>query len=194
MSYFHPQQVVYKGKTKKGKDIVIRYPRWEDIDQLTEYINKLSAEDTFVLFSGEKIKKEEECRVLASWFVEMELKDAIWLVVEFKKKIIGVANISRNKNNRKRSLHVGHLGISVKKEFRGERIGEVLLKAIIEEAKDKLPNLRMIFLEVYEKNYSAWELYQKLGFKKCGQIPGYLLYKNQYIDAINMVLFLNPKF
>lgn len=190
MSYFHPGEIIYQGRSKRGKKIVIRYPRWEDIDELTAYINKLSAEDTFILFSGEKIKKEEECKALAKWFVDMELQDAVWLLVESNKKIIGIANVNRNKDNRKRSLHVGLLGISIKKEFRGEGIGKILLQTIINEAKNKLPNLKLIFLEVFEKNYLALNLYQKLGFEKCGQVPDFILYHNQYIDAIYMVLKL----
>ena len=43
--------------------MVIRYPKWEDLEELTRYINKLSSEDTFVTFSGEEIKKEEEAKL-----------------------------------------------------------------------------------------------------------------------------------
>lgn len=55
---FQPGKIVKTFTSKSGKKIVIRYPQWKDLNQLTEYINKLSAEDTFTTFSGEKITKE----------------------------------------------------------------------------------------------------------------------------------------
>jgi len=190
MSNFIPGKLVKKFITKKGTDVVIRYPRWEDIDELTRYINKLSKEDTFILFSGETITKEEEAKAVASWFAKMETGDEVFLVVEKDKKIIAVANVSRNTLNKKRSLHVGVLGISVEKEFRGEGIGEELLKTIINEAKNKIKNLRLVVLEVFGENTHAQKLYEKIGFKKCGEIPEMIYFHGRYISAITMYLKL----
>jgi len=50
---FIPGLIVKKFISKKGKEIIIRYPKWEDLEELTRYANKLSKEDTFVTFSGE---------------------------------------------------------------------------------------------------------------------------------------------
>ena len=54
---FMPGQIVKKFFSKKGKEMIIRYPKWEDLEEFTLYINKLSYEDTFITFSGEEIKK-----------------------------------------------------------------------------------------------------------------------------------------
>jgi hypothetical protein len=116
---FMPGQIVKKIVSKKGKEMVIRYPKWEDLEELTRYINKLSSEDTFVTFSGEEIKKEEEAKVLSEWFYGMEIGDKVVLGCFYKEKLIGLANVDREKSNRKRSLHVGIFGISVEKELRG---------------------------------------------------------------------------
>jgi RimJ/RimL family protein N-acetyltransferase len=190
MSNFIPGKVVKKILTKKGNKLVIRFPRWEDIDELTRYINKLSKEDIYIPFSGETITKEEEIKSVASWFVRMEEGDEVFLVVEKDKKIIGVANITRNTENKKRSLHVGILGISVEREFRGEGIGKKFLRTIIDEAKKKIKGLRLIVLQVYGENQTAKNLYQKIGFIKCGEVPEMIYFHGRYISAITMYLKL----
>jgi RimJ/RimL family protein N-acetyltransferase len=185
---FIPGQIVKKFKSKKGKEIVIRYPKWEDLDELISYINKLSQEDTFVTFSGEEIKKEEEAKVLSEWFFDMEMGNKVVLGCFYNNKLVGLANIDRDKSARKRSLHVGIFGISIEKEFRGEGIGYELGRTIIEEAKTRISGLRIVILDVYSINTNAQNLYKKLGFKDTGCLPKQILYRGQYIDEIKMYL------
>ncbi len=187
---FIPGQIVKKFISKNKKEIVIRYPIWEDLEEFTRYINKLSKEDTFIIFSGEEIKKEEEAKALSEWFYQIEMGDKVVLGCFYKKKLVGVANIDRDKLSRKRRLHVGAFGISVEKEFRGERIGYELARAVIEEAKNKIPGLKMVILDVYSLNNKAQNLYKKLCFKEAGRLPKKILYRGQYIDEIKMYLEL----
>ena len=187
---FVPGQIVKKFISKKGKEMIIRYPKWEDLDEFTRYINKLSCEDTFVTFSGEEIKKEDEVKALSEWFYQLEMGNKIVLGCFYKEKLVGLANIDRDKSARKRSLHVGILGISVEKEFRGEGVGYELGKVIIEDAKKKIGGLKMVFLDVYSLNIQAQSLYKKLGFKEVGRFPKTILYRGQYIDNIKMYLEL----
>lgn len=37
-----PGQIVYQGKSKSGRDIIIRYPTKDDLGSLWEYINTSS--------------------------------------------------------------------------------------------------------------------------------------------------------
>ncbi|MFN4212837.1 MAG: GNAT family N-acetyltransferase [Microgenomates group bacterium] len=187
---FIPGKVVKTFVTKKGKEVIIRYPKWEDLDQLTFYINKLSVEDTFILFSGEKITKEEEGKTLANWFLAMEKGDKVVLGCFYQEKLVGIANVDRNLDKRKRGRHIGGLGISVAEEFRGEGIGFVLAKTIIEEAKKKIAGLKMIILDVFEINKVAQNLYKKLGFIEYGRLKGGILYKGNFIDEQKMVFYL----
>jgi len=185
---FIPGQIVKKFVSKKGKEVAIRYPKWEDLEELTRYINKLSCEDTFVTFSGEEVKKEDEAKVLSEWFYQLEMGDKVVLGCFYKEKLVGLANIDRDKSARKRSLHVGILGISVEKEFRGEGVGYELGKVIIEEARKKIGGLKILTLDVFSINNNAQNLYQKLGFKTVGHLPKTILYRGQYIDQIKMYL------
>jgi hypothetical protein len=50
MSNFIPGKVIKTFITKKDTEVTIRYPKWEDLDEMTRYINEISKEDTFVTF------------------------------------------------------------------------------------------------------------------------------------------------
>ncbi|MGB9707665.1 MAG: GNAT family N-acetyltransferase [Microgenomates group bacterium] len=186
---FIPGKIIKKFSSKRKREIIIRYPKWEDLDEATKYINNLSKEDTFITFSGEKIKKSEEAKTFSDWFFQMEMGDKVVLATFDKEKLIGLTNVDRV-NNRKRSLHVGVFGISVEKNYRGEGIGFILAKTVIEEAKEKIRGLKMIVLNVFSPNYKALNLYKKLGFIEYGRLRNGLLYKNNFIDEVKMVLYL----
>lgn len=98
----------------------------------------------------------------------MEFGDKVVLDVFVGEKLVGLANVDRNKDNRKRGRHIGIFGISVDKDYRGEGIGYNLAKAIIEEAKKQIIGLKMIIIDVYSLNQKAITLYKKLGFIEYG--------------------------
>ena len=159
--------------------------------KLTFYINKLSKEDTFILFSGEKITKEEEGRTLSNWFLAMEKGDKVVLVCFYKEKLVGIANIDRNKDERKRGRHIGSFGVSLAKECRGEGIGFELVKTVMEEAKNKIVGLKMIILDVFGPNKISQNLYKKFGFKEHGRLPEGIFYKGKYVDEVKMVYYFS---
>ena len=73
--------------------------------------------------------------------------------------------------------------IVVRKDYRSQGIGNLLLKELINLSKDK----NVIYLEVNSKNINAIKLYEKNGFKKCGLRKKYY---NNTDDAILMELKL----
>lgn len=58
--------------------------------------------------------------------------------------------------------HVGSLGIGVLANYRGQGVGEALIKSALQQAKIK--GLTRIELTVFENNKPAIALYKKLGF------------------------------
>lgn len=190
MSHFVPGFLVKTFQTKSGKTAEIRYPQWQDLEMVTDYINSLSKEDTFITFSGEKIAKEEEAKYLANVFTDSEMGEKVVLYCFVDAKLVGITDIYRDKGGRKRSYHVGILGISVAKEMRGQGIGKELMKTVIEEAKKKIEGLKIITLHVYSCNIAGKGLYEKLGFKAAGEMPGAILYKDKYAGKVDMYLEL----
>jgi RimJ/RimL family protein N-acetyltransferase len=190
MTTFIPGKPVVSFETKKGDTALIRYPQWEDLPQLTEFINELSAEDTYILFSGEAISEEDEVDFLLDWYKRMEFGDGIYLVCVVREMIVCVCEIRRYESDRRRGEHVATLGLSVRASFRGDGIGKTLAQAALEEAQQHLEGLRMITLRVFADNITAIELYKKLGFVEVGRLPGAFKYKDSYQDRLEMALVM----
>lgn len=184
------KQVVKTFTTKKGEEATIQYPTLADLEKMTAYINTLSKEDTFVTFSGEQISLEEEKEFLTKTLKQIDARDKVFLCCFLGTELVGVSNVDRNVENRKRARHIGKFGLSVASSFRGEGIGLELARATIEEARVKMPNLRMIELEVYDINKTAKSLYKKLGFVEVGTMPEAILYKGKYVGDTIMYLKL----
>ncbi len=179
--------IVYKGKTKKGKEIIIRYPLRKDLQIMADYINTLSKERTFIIFQGEQVTLEEEKKYIESQIEKIEKNQAIKLLAFIGNKLVGSSDIYLEE---KTSSHVGVFGLTVAKDFRREGIGKLLISLVLEEAKKNMKNLRIITLGVFEGNNIAKNLYKKFGFKKYGKLPQGIKYKDKYIDHIYMYLFV----
>jgi L-phenylalanine/L-methionine N-acetyltransferase len=185
---FIPGAPVVQFQTKDGRDVLVRYPKWEDLVQLQEFINTLSSEDTYISFSGEQLSLEDEADFLLNWFKRMEFGDGVYLVCEHREKIIGACGIERVDADRARGEHLGSFGLSIAQEFRGQGVGESLSNAVLEEAKMRMDNLRIVKLTVFTENTPAVSLYKKLGFIEYGKIPGAVLYKGEYQSRTEMYL------
>ena len=109
---------------------------------------------------------------------ELESDSSHYLVVKDNSKIIGFAGIKVTVPD------CDIMNIVVKKDFRNQGIGSLLLKELINLSKSL--NIKNLFLEVNEKNTPAISLYNKFGFKKISIRKNY--YKNN--NAIVMRLDL----
>ncbi len=187
MSYFLPGKVVKEVSTKKGRTAQLIYPRWELVDQAHRYINELSAEDTFISFSGEELSLKDEAQFLASIFVKMEMREAVFLFCVVDEKLVGICGVEQVTELRLRSKHIGSFGLSIGKEYRGEGLGYELAKTTIEEAGKNIQDLQLILLKCFANNPPALALYKKLGFVQTGQTPSALFYKGEYVDEVEMV-------
>ncbi|HEX7018077.1 MAG TPA: GNAT family protein [Patescibacteria group bacterium] len=173
--------------TNFTQEITFRYPKPEDLDQMTEYINRLSQENTYIRFSGEEITKEEEASFLEDVLKKIESHNDVMLLALAGENLIGIAGVHRNTVNKKRSYHAAELGISLAAEYRGRGIGERLAREVLAEAERSITGLRMIYLTVFAINKGAFELYKKLGFREVGRIPEFILHNGEYVDEIVMV-------
>jgi len=184
-----PGTIVYTGKTKKGTNILIRYPLKTDVEEMTLYINTLSNERTFILFQGEQQTLKKEEKYLRSIFTKLRKKIMVKLLVFHDNTLIGSSEIEMKEKAEK---HVGNFGLSVAKEFRGEGIGTLLLKLVLEKAEKHLPDLRVCVLGVFSDNNFAVSMYQKVGFIPYGRLPNGLKHKDHYVDHIFMYKEMNP--
>ena len=178
-------KIVYTGVTKNGQKIVIRYPQSSDLMPAWRYINKLSAEKTYILMQGEKISKKSEAAWLDNVLKTVRAKKSIFLFVFVDNQLSGVANIVM-KSRHTVQAHLGEFGISLSSDIRGQGIGKLLMSLVISEAKKNLKNLKLISLACFSSNKIAQHLYQSLGFVEYGRLPKGLFYQDQFIDEILM--------
>jgi ribosomal protein S18 acetylase RimI-like enzyme len=176
-------KIVYQGKTKKGLDIIIRYPQNGDEKEMCQYINDLSKEKTFVRFQGEEILLKDEVSYLNSQLKKIEAKKAITLLVFGSDKLIAIADINMMDKTEK---HIGMLSISVAKDFRGEGTGKLLMEILLKEAKQEIADLKIVTLEVYQMNSIAQNLYKEMSFIEYGMLPNGVIRNNTLENRILM--------
>jgi ribosomal protein S18 acetylase RimI-like enzyme len=176
-------KVIFEGKTAKGLDILLRYPKSGDALVLLDFINALSREQTYILFQGEQQTLEEEERYLEGRLTAVANSAGVQLVAYSNGLLAGNTGIDLGWGTNR---HRAELGIAVAQRFRGQGVGELLLNAIINEAITHLPELKIVTLEVFGNNASAINLYTKVGFVEFGRLPGGRLHRGEYVDNVYM--------
>jgi len=86
-------KIVYKGLTKSGQKLIIRYPEVGDLLQVWRYLNKISTEKTFITYQGEKVSKKDEKNWLDKNIKAIRQKKAVRLFVFIDGKLSGVSDI-----------------------------------------------------------------------------------------------------
>ncbi|MBZ9687394.1 GNAT family N-acetyltransferase [Clostridium estertheticum] len=167
---------------ENGDSVVIREAKVSDANKILEYVNTISSESDFLTFGqGEFIKSvEQEEKHLDN---TLRQNNAIYIIAEIDKKVVGSLNFSAG--SRPRIVHTGEFGVSVLKEYWGNRIGTELIKYLIEWSKQS-GVIRKINLIVRDDNFSAIHVYKKLGFTQEGIISRNLQINDRFYDALYM--------
>ena len=143
------------------KNINIDFMTLQDLEQISNIL-----QSSFDEFWTKDIFKDE-----------LMANNSIYLVAKFNQQIVGFCGI-------KMILEEANvMNIVVKKDFRNQGIGTLLLEKLIQLAKEKKST--SITLEVNEENYPAIHLYKKLGFKQMGNRKNYYDGKDGYIMTKN---------
>lgn len=175
-----------KFKTKKGKEVSIRYLCIDDTKDLLELYNSLVDEKAYTV-ATRKLNLKEEKEFVSNSLKKIEDGKAIFLVIEHNNRVLGITSII--KEDASLMEHRGIFGIILSKEIRGEGVGEELMKLVIKEAK-KVLNLKIITLNVFEENNIAINLYKKLKFIPVGKIEKGLKYFKKYETEIIMAKYI----
>jgi len=171
--------IIFTGKTKKGSDITLRYPKPSDLSRLLIYINTLSEEHTFITFQGEKITLADERKYLSSLLKKVRENRAVVLYALRGEELIGVCDICLQD---KIEHHIGTFGITVAQEYRNEGVGSLLMRYVFQEAERQLSGLKIVCLGAFDGNEVAIKMYKKFGFTEYGRLPEGIFYKESYID------------
>lgn len=98
------------------------------------------------------------------------------------KEVVGLYIL--HPNNIGRCGHICNASYAVKKELRGHKIGEALVRDCLRMGREL--GFRILqFNAVVKTNTAAMTLYQRLGFQRLGVIPGGFLMKDgKYEDIV----------
>lgn len=173
--------ILHRFKAKDGRKVVLRTPKWEDLDDYVELFNSLVDTEAEIV-TYQKLSREENADWLTKRLTALEKDEELSLVAETEEKVVGNACLGKGKGI---TSHTGEIKtLVVKNSYQNIGIGTEILEKMIESAKDM--NLKMLYIWVLSTNPSAYHVYQKNGFKETGRKPGFFYRNGRYIDDIMM--------
>jgi len=165
---------------KDGRVVLLRSPRWEDLDDLLAFINSLVEEGAEILTS-QPVTRDAEAEWLGRQLADVAKGEVVWLVAEVDGAVVASADL---KMGRGYSRHVGAIGVGVKRGYRDVGVGTALLNALISPAKTM--DLELLTLTVFSSNTRAIHVYGRVGFQETGRIPHGLFKDGTYRDHVIM--------
>ena len=165
--------------------VVLRTPRWEDLDDLLELVNSLVDEGAEI-YRDERVSRDEEIGWLLGVLARLERDKIFFLVAEVDGRIIASSDINLQRRYEK---HVGVIGIVVKQGFRDLGIGTAMVRVLLKQARKT--GLKVLTLSAFASNKRAIHVYGKVGFVQTGLIPKKHLMKGKYIDEVIMTKLLD---
>ncbi|HEX9913903.1 MAG TPA: GNAT family N-acetyltransferase [Candidatus Bathyarchaeia archaeon] len=179
-----PGTLLRQFKARDGTEVKLRTPRWEDLDDLLEFINGLVEEEAMIA-ANQKHTRESETDWLARNLTNLEKDKHVAVVAEVDGRVVGSCEVTPRPG---RMSHVGSLGISVKDGYREKGIGQEMMRELERQAPRL--GLESIYLEVFSTNARAIHVYRKMGYVETGRIPACIKYRGGYVDSVIMTKHL----
>jgi RimJ/RimL family protein N-acetyltransferase len=165
--------------SKKGLKVVLRPPKWGDIDDLFELYNELIEEEAMIGGDSERTR-DQQVDSHAEMMKAVECGRAVVVIAEAQGKVVGQSNASKRGG---RLRHTAGLGVFVRKQYRNQGIGSEMMKELENQARDI--GVEMLYLEVYGISPSM-RLYERLGYREHGRLPGGIKFRGEYVDCVSM--------
>jgi putative acetyltransferase len=149
------------------------------VDDLFELHNELIEEEAMI-GSDSKRTREQQVERHAETMKDVESGRAVVVIAESEGKVVGRSN-ARKRSGRLR--HTAGLGVFVRKMFRGQGIGSEMMRELENQAR--AVGVEILYLEVYDIS-PAMRLYERLGYREYGRLPGGIKYRGEYVDQVSM--------
>jgi N-acetylglutamate synthase-like GNAT family acetyltransferase len=118
---------------KGGRRVVLRTPKWEDLDDLLELINSLVEEKAEVVVD-KKLSREQEAEWLFGVLLRLKKGQIFFSVAEVDGNVVASSDLHVDKGSEKCA---GGVGIAVMSGFRDLGIGARVLRAMVKEGSSK---------------------------------------------------------
>lgn len=164
---------------------VIERAQPEDAAAFIKYLKAVGGESDNLTFGAEGIPVtvEAEADFLRKYSADSK---STMLVAKEEGRLIGNAHLESF--SRPRTAHRADMGITVRKEAWGRGVGSALMERLIAHAREQ--GIEIIELQVRSDNAAAIHLYEKFGFVKIGQYPGFLKVNGVNVPCDLMNLYL----
>lgn len=172
-------EILKKFNAKDGKEVILRTPQWEDVDDLRELINSL-VEEQAEIYITQKFTREEEAEWLLKVLKRLERNEQLQLVAEVDKKVIASSGFQIQGGTEE---HIGAIGIVIRSGFRDLGIGTEIMKTLIEKAA--FFGVK-VTVNVLASNRRAIHVYEKVGFFQSDVNPKKHFRQGKLIDEIIM--------
>jgi RimJ/RimL family protein N-acetyltransferase len=190
----HPPTPAGSPEGSSTAAVTVRRLEWRDFEPLIDayyalYDEREENDEIGIPLFGERPSPDSEVAWFAKLYADVLRGDTIDVVAELNGRAVGhctIAQVGPAGNGFEKS-HVGVLGILVDRRFRGRGAGTALLVRALEEARGRFERVR---LGVFASNPRARALYERLGFRLVGRLPGETKRGDKYIDEDLMALDL----
>ena len=174
---------------KDGRRIIVRQAQLADSEGFLRYGQEVFKDDRYFLTTQEEAKEWwsiEKTTERIKGYVDQ--KGKVLLVAVVNGMIVGQIQVECGAKRRTR--HVGQIGMSILDEYRGIGVGTALMESIIAWAKED-GIIEKLALSVFATNKGAIGLYEKMGFEEEGrEIRRIRLAKRKYVDTVLMYKFV----
>ena len=147
------------------RPVVIRTARPADARALRDFQLRVFADSEYMIHRPQEYQRSvgNEKRILRAKY---ESPNQLYLAAESGGAM--VALLTSRVDLRQRVRHTIYMGLAVERAWRGQRLGEALMRLFIGWAQS-VEDLRRIELNVTDGNAPAQRLYKKLGFEEEGR-------------------------
>jgi len=146
---------------------------------LLELHNGLIEEEAMI-GGDSKRTRDQQVDSHAEMMKSVEGGRAVVVIAELDGKAVGQSN-ARKRGGRLR--HTAILGVFVQKRFRNQGIGSELMMELENQAR--AIGVEILYLEVYGIS-PATGLYERLGYREHGRLPGGIKYRGEYVERVSM--------
>lgn len=170
-------------RAAQAMDITVRQIRIEDAESFRECLDAVARERRFLA------QVEALPLVQVQAFVRSSVDhDAAQYVAIADERVVGWCDILAHWAHALR--HVGSLGMGVHADFRGQGLGERLLRTTIAHAVRN--GIYRVTAEARTDNVAAIGLYEKLGFRHEAHTRCALRFDGTFYDGVQMALLQGP--
>ena len=173
--------------TRDGRTLTLRSFRKSDAEAMLRFANSIVREkrknrDLGVAAFDKRLTKRFERKFLDTAIKGMKDRRVVSVAAFSGKDLVGECMIRGREPSD--LAHTGLLGVVIQEEFRGVGLGEALMRSALREARRI--GIWLVELEVISINRRAIRLYEKLGFRGAGVVPGKVQRDGRLIDMVMM--------